>query len=297
MSQIEFLDVGLIDVAPGRRALDPAWAMTLAEQFSATGQRTPIEVVQADDRYRLVFGLHRLEAARLNGTAVKAEVKQPGEFASEADLKLAEIVENLVRRELSVLDRAFDIAAWREIYEAQRGAVKRGGDRRSVKAKQDQSANLALWSESGVDPALSDPVLAELSAKFALNFSDAAQQALGISPRAIYRALKIASIAPSVRAKISLQPVADNQSELLLLADQDPDLQARIADLLIAEPPVIDKVSEALALILGQPNPETPAAWERLSNGFSKLGEREQDRFFDTQEAAITRWLAKRGGR
>lgn len=266
---ISDIDVSLVDVAAGRRKLDPAWAAALAELFHTQGQKTPIEVIATGDRYRLVFGLHRLEAARLTKTAVQAIIKSAEDFASEAEIVLAEITENLARRELSALDRAVDIARWREIYEATH-QLNKGGR----KAK-------------GVDPE-------ELSANFALSFSEAAQQAFGISRRAVFNALKIASIHADVRDRVALHAIADNQSELLAIAAEPPNRQADIVALLVCEPPQAGNVTDAIAILDRAPKPQPEPRWQKLSDTFSSLKPAEQTRFFELQEGAIRLWLKER---
>lgn len=259
------IDPSVVDVPPGRRKLDPAWVETLAGEFQARGQKVAIEVIATGDRYRLVFGGHRLAAAQLIGRLVRAEIKTLGDFASEAEITLAEIVENLARRELSVLDRAVDIARWREVYEATHLIAKPGR-----KAK----------------PLADD----ELSAKFALNFSEAAQQAFGLSRRAVFLAAKIATIAAEVRDRIALHSIADNQSELLALAAEPADRQAAIAALLTSEPPQATSVAEAIATIDRTPRVRPAAAWEQLSDKFSRLKPVDQERFFELHEAAFLQW-------
>ncbi|RUY07800.1 hypothetical protein EOA25_14830 [Mesorhizobium sp. M2A.F.Ca.ET.040.01.1.1] len=266
------LDIAIdaIDVPAGRRRLDPAWIETLADLFSSQGQLSPIELIAAGDRYRLVFGGHRLAAARqLGWPKIGAVVKSHEDFASEAEIILAEITENLARRELSVLDRAVDIARWREIYEATH-LLNKGGRRRK-----------------DADPE-------ELSTKFGLSFSEAAQKAFRLSRASIFNAVKIASIAAEVRDRIALHPIADNQSELLALAGELPGRQADIAALLMAEPAQASTVAGALAILDRVPEPAKPTAWQKLSETFSRMKERDQDRFFELHEAAIQRWLKGR---
>lgn len=268
---ISAIDVSLIDLAAGRRKLDPAWVETLADLFSSQGQKTPIELIATEDRYRLVFGGHRLAAARhLGWVKIGAIVKSPDDFASEAEITLAEITENLARRELSVLDRAVDIARWREIYEAAHLLNKGGRHRKDA-----------------------DPE--ELSANFALSFSEAAQKTFDLSRRSVFNAVKIASIAADVRDRIALHPIADNQSELLALAAELPGRQADVAALLMAEPAQASTVAGAIAILDRVPEPAKPAAWQKLSETFSRLKPRDQRRFFELQEAAILTWVKERG--
>ncbi|RRH98040.1 hypothetical protein EH240_19785 [Mesorhizobium tamadayense] len=268
------IEIAAIDVPAGRRRLDPAWVETLTNLFRTQGQKTPIEVIATGERFRLVFGHHRLAAARLLGSdVIAAVVKRPEDFASEAEIALAEITENLARRELSALDRAVDIARWREVYETANGAVRRGRPSKLVQVA---------------------PISDEGDERFAASFSEAARKALGISRDAIKRAMRIASIGAGVRDRIALHPVADNQSELLLLATEPADRQADIAALLTAEPAQAASVADALAILDRLPPPAREPAWQKLATAFSKMRESEQDRFFTLHEAAIQRWLKGR---
>lgn len=269
-ARISAIDVKLVDVAAGRRKLDPAWVETLGDLFASQGQKTPIEVIAIDGRFRLVFGHHRVAAAKLLGwPAIDAVVKSPQDFASEAEITLAEITENLARRELSVLDRAVDIAHWREVYEATHLLNKKGG--RPAK-----------------------DILEETCAKFALVFSDAAQRSLGISRRSVYSALKVASISADVRDRISLHAIADNQSELLALAAEEPARQADIAALLTAEPAQAATVADGIRILDRLPMPAKTPGWQKLADGFSRLKPTDQHRFFHMHEAAIRAWLMER---
>lgn len=270
------IDIALIDVLPGRRKLDPAQVEALSDLFSSQGQTVPIEVVELNGRYRLVFGRHRLGAAKLIGwRTIRAIVKEPADFASEAEITLREITENLAHRALSVLDRAVDIARWREIYEAANGTVKRG--------RPSKLSQLATISEdNGAE-------------RFAASFSDAARAALGLTRDAISRAMRIASIDANVRDQIALLPVADNQSDLLLLAAQSVDRQSEIADLLNAVPNAPASVSEAIAILDRLPKPVAQPRWEKVAEAFSSLKTAEQTRFFELHEAAIRLWLQQRG--
>lgn len=273
------IEIAKIDVAGGRRPLDPAWVETLADDFKRRGMRTAIEVLQTDGRYRLVSGAHRLAAQKLNGaTEITAVVSQPDDFAGTAEIRMAEIVENFMRRELSVLDRAFDVAAWREIFEAVQGTVGRGGDRRSK-------------SKSQVATLIGDEAVAQASDRFAGNFTAAAQTALGLSRDAIFRSLKIARIGESTRQRIALLPIANNQSELTALAAEPVARQVAIADRLSAG---AASVQDALAIIDDLPPVIPPARWEALGERFARLKADEQERFFQLYEDAIVRWVATR---
>jgi len=278
----EYRDIAieLVDVLPGRRALDPNWVETLAADFKERGQRTPIEVIQRGDRFQLVSGGHRVSAGRLNRQAtISAIVKQPADFAHDAQIKLAEIVENFMRRELSALDRAFDVAAWREIFELVRGEVKRGGNRRGkVQSLKSETLN----GSADLDT---------ISHLFADNFTVAAQKALCLSRAAVFRSLTIAGIGETARQAIALLPIADNQTELLALAAEPEARRATIVEHLVAG---AASVADAIAIIddLAPSLPREP--YERISETFSRLKAEQQYRFFDLHEDAIAAWMASR---
>lgn len=266
--------IASIHVTKDRRKVDPAWVATIAEDFVAIGHHTPIDLLAEGDGFRLIYGQHRLEAAKsLGWTEIEATVRDRAEFASDTLIVLREISENLIRRQPSALDRSVDIARWREAYVAAHGVAKPGRKK--------------------ADPAAED----DLSAKFALNFSDAAQRTLGLSRRSVFLALKIARILPAARDAIALHPIADNQAELLLLADQPPERQATLAAMLTAEPPQAGSVTEAVALLDKAPPMATPKGWEKVASAFSSLKPADQQRFFELHEAAILAWLEGRNAR
>lgn len=274
MRAISNIPVAAIDVRPGRRRIDPSWVKTLAELMKGSADCQPIEVVQRGERYDLVFGGHRLAAAQAKGWAeIPTIVKQPADFADEAEIVLREITENLARRELSALDRAVDVARWREVYEAAHGTVRKGRPAKLVQVA---------------------PISDEHAERFASSFSEAARRALGINRDIIKRALRIASIAEDLRTLIALHPIADNQSELLQLAAEPVERQREIVELLTRVALPAASVADAIAILDRTPERPREAAWKALSTKFSRLKEAEQDRFFALHEAAIRRWLAGR---
>jgi ParB family chromosome partitioning protein len=272
------IKIAEIRVPANRRRLDPAWVATImADIQGGNGHMVPIEVVpdKTDGfEYRLIFGGHRLAAVSgLGRTEIDAFVKDPKDIATETQIRKREIAENLIRRQLSVLDRAKDIADWRDIYDAEHGTGKTGRKKTREIVEDD-----------------------ELSAKFALNFSEAAQAVLGISRRSVFNALKIATIPEPIRQEISLHAVASSQTDLLQLAAEPPERQAAIVRLLtMAAADAPQTVSDAIAVIDRTSKPATAPKWEKVAGEFSKLKESEQDRFFTLHEAAIQRWLKGRG--
>jgi ParB family transcriptional regulator, chromosome partitioning protein len=276
--RIEDIQIDLIDVPKGRRVLDPNVCQALAEDIHFNGQRTPIEVLAVDGRFRLVAGAHRIEAVKIKaGDTIKAVVKTVDEYADEAAIKLAEITENFMRRGLSVLDKAFDIAAWREIFEQASGTIKPG--------RQAISRKLATNS---------DEQLEELSERFSGSFSAEAMKAFGLSRDAVFRALKIARIDQGIRERISLHSIADNQSELLALSAEPPERQVSIVDLLLNELSAAQTVAGAIAILDHIPVVAKPEAWVALSDKFSKLPDTAKRRFITENWPVIEAILAER---
>jgi ParB family chromosome partitioning protein len=252
------------------RELLPARVEAMIADYRKRGILTPIDLVETDEGLRLRFGAVRLAAVVVAGDEfIPAIVHPAGTFGSEAEIRAAEIAENLVRFELNALERSVSIAEWRVNHE------------------------LAHPSKPGRKKKLTgDETLEEMSANFALNFSETVQRTLGLSRRAVFLALKVASIDPEARALLAPHPVADNQSELLALAAQAARRQMQIAELL--RNGGASSVGEAIAQIDRLPPPVSTAAYEKLADRFSRLKEPDQHRFFDLHADAIARWRAAR---
>lgn len=273
MSERE-IPVAAINTAGRLRRVDPARAEALAVMISDGGLLQPIEVVAAGDAYRLVYGLHRLEAHRILGRAtIQSKVLAEGSLI-EAELRLREILENMGQRPLSALDRAVHLAAWKDVYEALHPAARHGGKRSKVDAKdaeREQVANLAA------------------------RFSEVAQARVGLSERAIQRAVAIArAIGPEIRDRIALTPLADHQQSLEQLAAVPPARQAAVCDLLLADPPKAGTVADALALLDGTTTVPTPA-WSRLAGSLTRLPKVEQFAALDAIAPVVDEWRRARG--
>ncbi len=73
MLKLENFPVGRIYVPIERRKmLDPARVAAIAESMLKDGQQTPIKVRADGERFVLIEGLHRLEAAKALGEATVA---------------------------------------------------------------------------------------------------------------------------------------------------------------------------------------------------------------------------------
>ena len=127
------LEIADVRVGNRKRKLNESKVQSLAESFGSIGQLQPITVARKNGSYKLIAGLHRLEAAKSIGwRSIQATEFEGDEVAVE----LAEIDENLMRNDLTVLERGEHLARRQELV-----GFKRGGDRRSDEF---QSATVAV---------------------------------------------------------------------------------------------------------------------------------------------------------
>jgi hypothetical protein len=282
---VEQVPVAAILIPADHRKHHPNAIAAFAENIEIHGQRQPIEIVRHDGGFRLIFGALRLQAhLQLGRTTIDAIVKEPGAFTSEATMRLVSISENMLRNPLSALDRSVAIADWCSIYRAAQPPMKPG--RKSADAtKSELSLNFRLNS--------SDLDLIVTSEEFSASFSEAAQVFLKISRAAVFRAIRISSIPSLQRDRIALHGIADMEGQLYLLGGiKAPERQVAVISMILSEK--ARSVEEALSILDNIPQ-SVKARWERISDTFARLKQPEQDHFFDLQEAAISRWQAKRG--
>lgn len=274
----------LVDVSAEHKKVSPDASFAIAEDFKVRGQRQPIEVIeQKDGRYQLVFGAKRLAAAALLKITVKAAVRQPEEFADQAEIRLTGIAENFYRHSLSVLERSVDVADWCTIWRAAH-PVKRGPKAQTQQGTE-FSTNLVLNS--------TDAEIMEQSETFALSFSEAAQRFLKIGRNEVFRSIKIAGISADLRDRMAIfVPLCDNQQALLAIANEPYERASAIIELVLDGK--AQNITEAIIQLDGAPMPNEPARWEKIADRFARLKPSEQDHFFALHEAAVLRWFAER---
>jgi ParB family chromosome partitioning protein len=196
---MNILEIGveLIDAGDRLRGLNAEYVSGMAVSFDAEGQLTPIEVRAAGKgRYKLVFGLHRLAAAQMLGWAtIQATIFE----GSAEEARLREIDENLVRRELSALDRSVFLASRAEIWAANNKAV--AGRRAGA---------MARWHANDT-----------------VSFASDAAEKLGMSVRTVQRWVKLAlaldGLQGAVRERVATTLLADKPAQLRALAKLDSD--------------------------------------------------------------------------
>ncbi|MDF1778772.1 MAG: ParB N-terminal domain-containing protein [Rhizobiaceae bacterium] len=241
MSKIETIKIADIHVPEDRlRAVKPDYASLMAMLIEGGRILPPIKVRRTPNgkggKFTLVVGGHRLEGHRLAGrTEIDAVIKKGN--AEEA--REEEVEENLFRNELTALERIDAVAAYRDIFEARHGEIRRGNPEFS------NSANLAELNLLGI---VEDSQEGHFYSRVTLR--------LGIAERSARRMHAIArSLNRELHDAITGTPVEDNQSAIERLSKLPPSDQAKYAVLLADNGGDLDAADAAL-----HPKPKQSAA-------------------------------------
>ncbi len=201
--EIDRFIVNDIRVGEDRRAIDPKKVEALAESIEIIGLQTPITVWTAGDdggghsAVHLVAGLHRLEAYKKLGLKLIEAFRTSG---GELDRDLWRIDENLMRSDLTELERADHTARRAKIIRA----------RKQLFAKSAKKASPNRPNEGQAD------------------FDKDTAAATGRSVRGVQADKRRGEkIAPDVQDAIKDTPAADIGVELDAIADLDPKDQPR----------------------------------------------------------------------
>ena len=181
------------------RSVDPGTVQQLVESISVIGLQSPISVrLNPDDAGTciLVTGAHRLEAIRVLEWPFIDTLLIDG---SEQEIRLIEVSENLIRKELTRLDRARSLHEYKHLCIAVGTAATRGGDQRPAE-ESDNQATPSWAKETG--------------------------EVLGLAPRTIDRAVSIAQGIPDPLAEaLEKTPIANREGDLFLLSQMPADKQ------------------------------------------------------------------------
>ena len=229
MPDYKQLSLSQILIGPRQRPIDRDYASVIGASMKEHGQLQPIVVRStpaAQRPYTLVIGGHRCTGAEIHEIEMLDTIVVK---ANGAEAQMLELAENLHRRDLSVLDRAYFVQAYRDLWESKYGKVTPGRTNRDK--------------------------LSLLSAEGASSFNQAVADKLGLGDRSAKRLGLISSkLHPDLRASLQGSPAADNQAQLLALAKMEPLKQRQLAIALKTEP----DVKKALAII--DPAPRLPKA-------------------------------------
>jgi ParB family chromosome partitioning protein len=138
--------------------------------------------------------------------------------------------------------------------------------------------------------------MAVAAERFSAAFNEAAQRALGLGKTAVWRCLKIATLDADTRERIALTRLADNQSELIALADVEREMRSAVLDHLLCEPPMAGSVAGAVAMIEGRkPEDPTEKAFRSFSDSWRRFPVRQRRAFVRAHQAEILDMLKEEG--
>jgi N6-adenosine-specific RNA methylase IME4 len=207
MNETSELAVSRIVVGKRIRKADPAKVAELAASIGEVGLLNPITVAIPGNH--LVAGLHRLEAARsLGWKDIPATVL----VLNDDQRALAEIDENLIRNDLTVLQRSEHLAARKAIYERLHPEAK-------AHSPEKQSQRGAGKPREIISP----------------GFTTDTHEKTKLSVRTIQHEVQIGSMPEAVReAAAKTASLADSKTDLLLLsqvAKKDEGAAVRVAEM------------------------------------------------------------------
>ncbi len=255
------LPLDLIDVPPRLRPVEAAAVANMAVAIQESGFTSTILVrpqsgEEDTTRYELVAGAHRLAAMRqLGRPTIPATVR----ILTDDEALQVEIDENLVRRDLTPLERAEMLEARFSVW-ARRFPHLVAGDEGGARPKRGRPSNSVKMTEFlGGAPAT-------------MGFAEGTAAELGLSKSTVERAWRTVSGVPApLRQRLRGTWVAKSEGALRQLAGvADAKLQAKTADVLLSGK--TKSVADALAYASGSA-PAKPAATpvSELQAAFDKL--------------------------
>lgn len=207
------IEIDKITIGERKRRTDELKVIELANSITEIGLLNPITVAHLNGGYKLIAGLHRLEAFKQLGRETIPALIIDGD---QLDFELAEIDENLVRSELTVLERGELLSRRKEIYETLHPEVKQY---------------------------IAGGIVRQNSASEIISFAEDTATKVGTSRRTIEHEIQIATkITPEAKDIIRNTPLADNKTELLKLARIAPDTQIDVVRKVVSgESPNVQK--------------------------------------------------------
>lgn len=270
----ERIEIARVVIADDRlRKADPAKVDAIAHSYGLVGQLQPIRVARnGDGDVFLDIGLHRILAgSKVGWTHIDAGVISVLDLTLH-ERRLQEIFENLIRAELTALDRAVNLAELKAVHEGLYPETKNGGDAKA-RLKQKENRQNEIFA-----------------------FSQATAERTGLSKRSIELAVAIAKgLGAAVRTRLQGTSLADHQAGLKALSEQPEKTQHKVLDLLLAPVPSVSSVADALVVAAGKKLP-SPAEtkFRTLSDGLARCSAKERQKLYALHEKEILAWAEGR---
>ena len=266
--------IASIRIGKRQRSFDPELAAAIAATIPTLGLKNAIEVVEEPEGFLVVTGRHRLEGVKLTGASeVRVRVLQLDGAHPEAAAALHEAFENLVRGELTALDRMAHLASAKQAHDELYPSAAKRGPKKSTRAA------------DAINPSFGQ-----------MPFSREAAQRMGFSHSLVMLLVKAyADLTESTRNRLRGSKLADKQGEIIALSKQNDASQAIILDMLLSSPPQAATVEDALAIILKRDRPdESQKRYERVAKVVEKFTPTEWSKLFDEHADQVEAWLAAR---
>lgn len=269
---LALVDIKDIVIADRSRDLDEAWVAALAEDISQRGLLHPVTLLLDGKETRLVSGAHRTAAHVLLGLEKIPAIWSNASSLAEA--KVLEITENIVRRELSILDRArhlFDLkAAYEELHPETKAGVA--------------GANAKHGNANEI-----------------FSFAEDAAQTLGLSARSIQLSVALwKGLSAHAKATITGTWLANHGAGLNGLSKERAATQKKVLDMLFpgdGKAPKAASVADALYLL---ENGRLLNSFEKRMAGASKvigaLKDEEFDAIMTLHEERVMAWMERHLG-
>lgn len=201
---MEKIKISDIVIPEGRRTLRSV--QELADSIKEIGLLNPVTIREDNT---LVAGYHRIEACKLLGMT---EIEAIKVGLSDLEAELAEIDENLVRNELTELEKSEHLARRKRVYEALHPEAK-------PYSTEKQRQRRSQKPSETVSPGFTTDTAAKT----------------GVSRRSVQQGVQVAEkIVPEVRDAIRETPLADSKRDLLDLARLVPEVQKPVVEKIVS---------------------------------------------------------------
>jgi len=254
------------------RSLDKQWAEALAAMFQDHGNKVAIEVRKDGDDYVLVAGLHRLEAAKLcEWGELTVKIIEATSDKQAAEYRLHEVMENIGRRELTILDRAHHLFEFDRVMKELHPELKKGGNKQTELSEDDRTAILAIRGDVA--------------------------ESVGLSDRSIRRSISLwTALSKATRERVDGTWLADHQAGLLSLASVGAKQQANILDVLDDPDNGVKSIADAITFLeQGRLATAVERRFGSLNAAFAKADDLTFDRLMDSNIERVENWLSRRG--
>lgn len=269
MADVRSLPLTFIRTATLARPVNPDRVAVLAASMAERGLLQPIgvrAVPGVDNAFELTWGAHRLNAAQsLGWTEIDVTIASSQD---ETGAALDRMSENLIRGELTALERAEHLTALKAALTAMHPKPKGGRPKKT-------SDNVSIVS-----------------------VADDIARRTGFDQKAVERAEAICTLPDAMRARIHGTWLARNQAALLELAAAEPKLRDAALDMLFPDEgePRATSMGDALLLARGvTPEPVMMRRFKATHSNLVRMAREQREALFEQFEDEI-RAVAKRRG-